>query len=287
MNLAIFLKKYPNDEACLEHIKRVLYPQGIGCYKCRKVTNFTKIKGRPVYQCGCGYQISPLAGTIFEKSTTKLQYWFYAIFTICATRSGISAKQLQRELGVSYKCAWRMMRQIRMLMSQPTNTKLNGTVEIDESFFRGDPKNTKFRAEPPVEQIVMGMVERNGKAYLKHIPNTHSYTLLGEIKKHVDSKARVMTDQFNIYTGYLTKIGYTHSYVNHSRRYVVADIHTQNIESMWSNIKRGIYGVYRHVSPDYLQSYLDEYNWRFNHRKTPQTMFDMLIDEVASVKVVK
>ena len=146
MNLAIFLKTYNNDEACLEHIKRVRFPQGIGCVNCRKFTNFTKIKERPVYQCSCGYQVSPLAGTIFEKSTTKLQYWFYAIFLMTATRSGISAKQLQRELGVTYKTAHRMMKQIRLLMANP-NTTLYGTVEVDSAHFGGDPANRKFKVK--------------------------------------------------------------------------------------------------------------------------------------------
>lgn len=128
MNIVTILQKYNNNDACLEHIKKVRFPQGIGCANCRKITNFTKIKSKPVYQCSCGWQVSPLAGTIFEKSTTPLQLWFYTIFLMTATRSGISAKQLQRELGVTYKTAWRMMKQIRLLMADP-NTTLYGTVK--------------------------------------------------------------------------------------------------------------------------------------------------------------
>lgn len=118
MNLALFLKKYRSDEACLEKIRKIVFPQGITCKNCKVVTKFTKVTGRPVYQCSCGYQVSPLAGTVFEKTTTPLQYWFYALWLMTATRGGISAKQLQRELGVTYKTAWRMMKQIRILMGK-------------------------------------------------------------------------------------------------------------------------------------------------------------------------
>lgn len=141
-NLGTFLKKYHNDDACLEHLKSLKYPQGVFCDKCQAIKNFSKIKDRPVYQCSCGYQISPLASTIFEKSTTPLQYWFYAIFLMSVTRSGISAKQLQRELGVTYKTAWRMFKQIRLLMANTSNNGnidlLDGTVEVDETFIGGD-----------------------------------------------------------------------------------------------------------------------------------------------------
>lgn len=149
-NPGIFLKQYKDDEACLEHIKEIKYPDGVFCDKCHKITNFTKIKDRPAYQCSCGYQISPLAGTIFEKTTTSLQYWFYAIFIMSVTRSGVSAKQLQRELGVTYKTAWRMFKQIRMLMASANNRnggKLDGIVGVDETFtggtMSGEPINQK------------------------------------------------------------------------------------------------------------------------------------------------
>lgn len=140
-SLGSFLKKYKNDEACLEHIKEIKYPSGISCEKCKAVKDFSKVKNRPVYECSCGYQISPLAGTIFEKTTTPLQYWFYAIFIMSVTRSGVSAKQLQRELGVTYKTAWRIFKQIRILMANTDSGLLNGTVEVDETFIGGKGMN--------------------------------------------------------------------------------------------------------------------------------------------------
>lgn len=117
-SLKSFLEKYHNDEVCLEEIFRLKYPNGAFCEKCQQVSKFYKIAKRPVYQCSCGFQISPLAGTVFEKTTTPLQYWFYAIFMMANTRSGVSAKTLQREIGVTYKTAWRMFKQIRILMAE-------------------------------------------------------------------------------------------------------------------------------------------------------------------------
>lgn len=299
-NLGLLLKKYRDDEACLEHIKEIKYPQGVLCEKCQKITHFTKIKNRPVYQCSCGFQISPLAGTIFEKTTTPLQYWFYAIFIMSVTRSGVSAKQLQRELGVTYKTAWRIFKQIRILMANANNNSglLDGTVEVDETFIGGKGMNRKFKPnfnEIPKE-VVMGIVQRNEqgkngtdkggeKAYLKHIPNTGKWTLLKQIKDHVDSKARVITDEYYGYTQ-LKYHGYSHDFVKHKDTYVVGDIYTQNVENLWSILKRGIYGVYRVVSKKYLQAYIDEYSWRYNNRNYQDKMFDRLLNEIANVKVV-
>jgi len=245
-SLGQFLKKYQNDEACLDHIKSLRFPDGIYCERCKTVTLFYKIKDRPVYQCSFNYQISPLAGTIFEKTTTPLQYWFYTIFIMTQTRSGISAKQLQRELEVTYKTAWRMFKQIRMLMANPVdgNNLFGGTVEVDEAFVGGKGKNKAFKwhGNEKQKEIIMGFVERNGKAYLKHIPNTGKWTLLQQVIDHIDPKARVVTDEYRGYVQ-LKKFGYKHEFVNHGYTYVLGDIDNQNIENIWSILKRGIYGV--------------------------------------------
>lgn len=294
--LGSFLKQYKDDEACLEHIKVIRYPQGIFCEKCQKITNFTKIKNRPVYQCSYGYQISPLAGTIFEKTTTPLQYWFYAIFIMSVTRSGVSAKQLQRELGVTYKTAWRMFKQIRMLMSDNSSNienggnPLDGLVEVDETFVGGKGKNRKNQWVQGVEgkekQILMGMVQREGKVYIKHIPNTGKWTLLKQIQDNISPKARIFTDEYRGYIQ-LSYRGYEHDSVNHSiKEYVKGEVHTQNIENIWSHLKRGIFGVYRVVSAKYLQAYADEYAFRYNYRKLDGGMFDILLSQIAQVKTI-
>ncbi len=284
-NLAQFLKKYNNDDACLKEIYKLRFPKGVDCPKCEKHKKFTRVKSRLVYQCSCGYQISPLAGTIFEKSTTPLQYWFYAMFVMSNTRSGVSAMALKRELGVTYKTAWRMMKQVRILMAE-TGEPLRGTVEVDETFIGGKGKNRKRKWIQGIDnkEVLMGMVERGGKVYIKHVPNTGKWTLINQIKENIDPEARIITDEWPAYKG-LPKHGYFHDSVKHnSLEFVKGDIHTQNIENVWSHLKRGITGVYRFVSAKYLQAYADEYAFRYNHRK--ENMFEALLAQVAKTRQV-
>src|SRR3989344_548480 len=289
LSLKKFLRKYPHNDACLDEIFKRKYSNGVDCVRCKKVTKYYKIIGRTAYSCEfCRTQVFPLAGTIFEKSTVDLRLWFYAMFLMIKTRSGVSAKQLERELGVCYKTAHRMFKQIRTLMDENGGDMLKGDVEIDETYIGGAGKNRRYVAHfnEKEKQIVMGMIQRSGKAYLKHIPNTGKWTLIKHIKENVDPKARIITDQLPGYTQ-LVKYGYKHDFVNHNETYVKGDIHTQNAESMWSNLKRGIFGVYRHCSERYLQNYANEYAWRYNNRGLGDGMFDKLLNQVVLVKVLK
>lgn len=289
LSLKTFLRKYPNSEACLEEIFTKRFPNGVDCVKCKKVTKYYKITNRTAYSCEfCRTQVYPLAGTIFEKSTIDLRLWFYAMFLMIKTRSGISAKQLERELGVAYKTAHRMFKQIRTLMDESGGELLTGDVEVDETFIGGKGENRRFvwHGNEKEKEIIMGMLQRNGKAYLKHIPNVGKWTLLKQIQENVDPKARIITDQWGGYMQ-LPKFGYRHEYVDHGETYVMGDVHTQNTENVWSILKRGIYGVYRHVSKKYLQSYANEYAWRYNHRSMGDKMFDELLNQVILVKVLK
>lgn len=202
-------------------------------------------------------------------------------------RSGISAKQLQRELGVTYKTAWRMFKQIRILMSDTSGNQLTGVVEVDETFVGGKGRNRRdWRQGVKEKGVVMGMVERQGKAHLKHIPNTGKWTLLKQIHDRIDPKATIYTDELQSYKN-LNRYGYTHDSVAHGvKQYTKGDVHAQNIENFWSHFKRGIYGVYRVISPKYLQAYVDEYGWRYNNRREGSRMFELLLNQVAEVKVV-
>lgn len=286
-----FLKRFPNDEAVLEEIKNLRWPNGIECSICKKVTNHYKLKGRTAYNCSlCGTHVYPLAGTIFDKSSTSLRLWFYAIYIMAQTRAGISAKQLQRELGVTYKTAWRMFRQIRMLMNE-AGGPLTGIIEVDETFVGGKAKNKTKTWDPDKDQkkVVMGMLQRNGKAYLKHVANTGKWTLLNQIREHIDPTARIITDEYRSYT-HLPKFGYKHDWVNHQCEYVNhwnRNIHTENIECMWGNLKRGITGVYRVVSKKYLQAYVDEYAFRYNNRLAGGKMFDLILARIPSVRMIR
>lgn len=167
-------------------IKNLYSPNGIFCKKCKSIQKFYRIKNRPAYECAiCSFQVYPLAGTIFHKSSTKLTNWFYVIFSVSTTRSGVSAKTIQRDLHVSYKCAWRLLHQVRKLTNED-GSPLKGIVEIDETFIGGKGMNRRYKPhfnEKP-KDIIMGMVERDGKAVMKKIPTTGKHALLEK-----DSKA--------------------------------------------------------------------------------------------------
>lgn len=286
-SLRQFRLKYGTHERCLEAIKKLKYPDEMECPQCKRLSVFYPVTSRTAYACKfCGYQIYPLAGTIFEKSTTPLDLWFFAMYLMVQTRSGISAKQLERMLGVTYKTAWRMFKQIRILMAETQGNLLTGDVEIDETFVggRGVNRATKPNFNEIPKEIVMGIVERGGKLHTKHIPNTGKWTLLEEIQKNIDKNASIMTDN---YSGYiqLAKYGYNHFSVNHgSSEYVRGQIHTNTIEGVWSQLKRGLFGVYRHVSKEYLQSYVNEYSWRYNNRIYAGGMFERLLKQVVEVR---
>jgi transposase len=198
-----------------------------------------------------------------------------------ATRVGISAKQLQRELGVTYKTAWRMAKQIRILMGKRDGSLLKGVVEMDESFFGGKATNRKyvphFNEKP--KDIVMGMIERDGQVVMKKIETTGKPALWNQLDQHVDKSATVMTDQFIGYKN-IHHMGYAHFSVDHGKTYVAGQVHTNNIEGLWGRIKPAIKGVYRKVSSKYIESYMNEYCFRYNHRKTPDMMFDLLLAQI-------
>ena len=280
---ADFLKRFSTEDKCLDEIKNLCYPEGITCPKCKKVTNFYKLKGRKAYSCEfCRTQIYPLKGSIFEKTTTPLQYWLYVMYSMIQSKSGMSAKQIQRELGVTYKTAWRMAHQIRKLMDENDGTTLGGDVEIDETYIGGKPRKHEFGEGVKDKEAVMGMVERNGKVVMEHLKEgTGKWALLEPIADHVKKDARIFTDENPGYYQ-LQKLGYNHYVVNHKKNYRIGEIYTQNAENLWSHLKRGIYGTYRHVSPQHLQDYVNEFGYRYNHRKEKGKMFNGLLSQLSS-----
>lgn len=289
-SLRQFRLKYGTHLECLEAIKKLKYPDQMKCSSCKRLSVFYPVTNRTAYACKfCGFHIYPLAGTIFEKSTTPLDLWFFAMYLMVTTRSGTSAKQLERMLGVTYKTAWRMFKQIRMLMADTEGDLLNGIVEIDETYIGGKGTNRahEWRADVKKE-VVWGAVERKGKTYLKHVLSAEKFTLLKELKEHVDTKAHIMSDETGTYR-YLYDFGYfNHFSVNHSmKEFGRGLVHNNTIEGVWSQLKRGITGVYRHVSREYLQDYVNEYSWRYNHRNNQGKMFELLLRRVVEVKALR
>jgi transposase len=282
-----FQKQFPNDAVCLEWLRNYLYPDGVYCKNCEQVTKHHRVASRPSYSCDhCGHHVHPTAGTIFHKSPTPLTTWFYAIYLMAQTRCGISAKQIQRETGVTYKCAWRMFKQIRSMLAEDTgNLGGKSGVEIDETYMGGRRRGTRGRSDATdkVKTPVFGIVERKGKVFACVTPDTKKTTLMPIIKERVLPESMVFTDDYVVYDDLAhTYAGYTHRRIRHSEKvYVMGDVHTNSIEGFWSLVKRGIGGVYHNVGRNYLQSYLNEYSFRYNRRFDEQPMFTSFLQQIS------
>lgn len=266
-----FKELYPTEESCLEFLFRSKFPDN--CQKCEKGTMY-RAKNRTCYSCGnCGTQVYPLVGSIFEGSTTPLQSWFHAIFLFSQSKNGVAAKELERQLGVTYKTAWRMAKLIRSLMKDGDMNLGDGgkVVEMDETFIGG---KSPMKKKMDNKSTVFGAVERDGQIATAHIEGRHTGAILGEVRKSVDKNAHIMTDDFPVYR----KLNQSHEIINHSKEeWVKGNIHTNNIEGYWSQLKRSIHGTYHYVSPKYLQTYLDEFSYRYNRRHSDLHLFYHLI----------
>jgi transposase len=282
-----FNRMFPTNDACLDWLMAQRYPGYMAlCSYCTVERKFYRVSKRKVYSCDhCGTMIAPMAGTIFEKSSTPLRLWFYALYLMSATRCGISAKQIQREVGVTYKTAWRMFKQIRTLMAEDAPLGGPGSgVEMDETYYGGRRKGgvgRPMRGDAGMVPIV-GIVERQGRVRALVAENAKGSTLLSIVKEHVLPASTIFTDEWKGYDGIEhMKREYTHRRIKHSEKvYVVGDVHTNTVEGFWSLIKRGIGGVYHSVSKKYLQTYLNEYSFRYNRRMLNQPMFTSLLEQV-------
>jgi transposase len=279
-----FNAEFPNDDACLEFVKEQRWPNGVTrCEKCAKDRKHHRVSGRTAYACqACGNHIYPLAGSIFEKSTTSLKTWFYAMYLMGSTRCGISAKQIQRETGVTYKTAWRMFKQIRLLLSE--DLQLEGsTMEMDETFVGGHRRTSSWRDNkvPVVGMVERSTKERVGRVVARVAPDVKKQTLHKFAKEFILPKSIVFTDEHVGYDG-LELQGYAHRRIRHNAKvYVMGDIHTNTIEGFWSTVKRGIGGVYHNVSAKYLQTYLNEYCFSYNRRFEGNMLFKRILEQVS------
>jgi len=271
-----FKTEYPDDEACL---KAVLVNRfGDTCPSCGTIgTKFYPITGRKGFACGsCRKHVYPLAETIFRKSETSLWNWFYAIYLFSVSKNGVSAKEIERQLGVTYKTAWRMAKQIRLLMSDG-GSPLDGDVEVDETYIGGrHPRSMRFSKK----QSVFGAVERGGMAKITHVKSTGARVLLPQIMKNISEGSTIYSDEYGSYRK-LSYYGYNHTTINHSTmEWVRGNAYTNTIEGFWSQLKRSLRGTYHSVSPKYLQLYLDEFAFRYNHRNV--AVFPYLLQRVVT-----
>jgi len=279
-----FFKRFPDDDSCLEHVMRIRYGLRHTCENCEKEYSFHRLGNRPAYSCaGCGHHVYPCAGTVFHRSRTPLQLWFYAIYLFTVTRHGVSGKELERQLGVTYKTAWRMAKQIRELMTAANGFEvLKGHVELDEAYVGGRRPGKRGRGAEG-KTIVMGLKEREGRMSAKVIPNVRKDTLRGVVLENVEPGTIVSTDELMSY-GLLDGDGYMHGTVKHgAKEWAYYDYrtdavhHVNNVESFWRLFKKSIASTHIHVSQKYMDRYLSEFTFRSNHRHLENRMFDRLI----------
>jgi transposase-like protein len=274
-----FFEMFPDDDACLAHLMAVRYGDTLACPKCGKTGKFSRLAKVLAYSCpSCGHHIHPMMGTPFAKSHIALQKWFYAMYLFTTSRHGVPAKELERQLGVSYPTAWRMGHEIRKYLAKVDgDNSLSGHVEIDETVIGGKTPGYPGRAGMKFKTIVFGMIERGGDVITRVVPNIRKATLTPHIREHVQQGATISTDE-NLSYGTLNREGYKHTAVNHSKDVWVDGIHhTNSLEGFWSQVKRSIRGTHVHVSKKHLWKYLSEFEFRHNMRKTPGIMFDRLL----------
>jgi transposase-like protein len=259
-------EQFPDDTACLDYIFQKQYGDLPACPKCGVVSpKFYRVRNRKCYECNdCGYQLSPLANTIFHKSDTPLKKWFYAIYLFGVGKNGVSAKEIERHLGVTYKTAWRMAKQIRLMM-QENGGMLSGIVEADETYIGGKAKQErKFHNKT----AIVGIIEKKkgqGKVRAFATKQADATVTLPFLRANILPGSILQTDESRIYSR--VKRDFTHEFVNHSKlEYVKSGVHTNTIEGFWGQLKRSLDGTYHCVSPKYLQFYVNEFVYRYNHR---------------------
>jgi transposase len=280
-----FQAEYPDDAACLARIMTEQFGgTTLFCSGCGAESRFHAMTKRRAYACqNCGHHIYPCAGTIFEKSRTNLTKWFHAMYLMTSTRNGVAAKEIERQLGVTYKCAWRMAHELRKLMAAgDDHGPLGGHVEIDETIVGGHRTHKQRRSRGTNKSIVMGIVERGGgRLRAGVIPNTQSATLAKVISDNVLPGTTISTDEFPGYR-ILDVSPYPHGTVNHKEKEWVRGIHhTNTLEGHWSHFKKAIRSTHIHVSGKHLWKYVAEFSYRRNMRHSHALMFDHLLVSVS------
>src|ERR1019366_6764536 len=274
--------KFGTDEQCFKYIEQMRWPDGVvRCPTCgdknvSEVTRQADSKNRRLwfYTClnrDCLQQFSPTSGTLFADTHLPLIVWFHAIALMLNAKKGISAKQLQRDLGIGgYKTAWYLNHRIREAMRENDGNLLGGTVEIDETYIGGKQKGKGVYYGKKQKQTVMGAIQRGGEVRLRHVPDGKKITVKGFISEHVSNDAdRIMTDQAAVYPYALApEFSDRHETVNHIiGEYVRGDVYTNSIESAFSLLERAIIGSFHKVSAKHLHRYCSEFEYRYNARK--------------------
>ena len=278
-----FLDQFPTEDGCLEHLMRTRFGERHDCAKCGRDAHFYRVSTRKVYSCEhCGNQIAPMAGTPFERTRTPLRDWFLVMFMFSTSRNGVAAKEVERQLGVTYKTAWRMCHEIRKYMAAlDSDDPLGGSgevVEIDETIIGGSVSG-KGNGYMGNKSVVVGMLERRGELMTRVVTSRTKVAMHALIQGNVLPGTTICTDEMGGYKD-IDERGYRHLKVNHNRgqyacRETGAGVNA--LEGFWAQLKRGINGTHIHVSRQHLAKYLGEFEYRYNMRHVPHLMLDRMM----------
>jgi transposase-like protein len=278
INLAQLTESFGTDEKCRKALEQLRWPDGPKCPRCK--AKATPIANRFQYDCDeCHYQFSVTAGTIFHDSHLSLWKWFITVAILCEAKKGMSACQIQRTVGMSYKTAWYLCHRIRAAMVETGRPKLGGEIEMDETYVGGKGHGPGIRGRGTKKRPVIGIRQRNGELRMFHAKEVTGRALEKFLKENVGEDVDVFfTDEFSAYRGIAKRVGLKHEAVQHgTREYVRGRAHTNSIKSAFSLFKRGLRGSWHKLSAKHLQAYLEEMCFRFNNRKNPYLFRDTII----------
>jgi transposase-like protein len=281
-DLVELIDRFGSEDKCHDYLEGLRWPDGVRCPRCQS-DKISRIAKRRQFDCdSCRYQFSVRVGTLFHDSKLPLWKWFLAVYMIGESKKGISANQLKRMLGVTYKTAWYLCHRIRAAMIETDPELLRGIVEVDETYVGGKKpaRNRREAARTRMENksIVMGAVARGGKVRVRVVPSAEARHVKAFIKDSVAGDAEaIYTDSHRSYRG-IGDADTRHEYVDHSAdEWVRGDVHTNTVESVWSLFDRAVIGAYHKLSKKHLAAYLDEFAFRFNNRDNPYLFRDTIL----------
>lgn len=290
VNLCTLIEQFGSEDRCREYLEALRWPDTIICPRCES-NKISQIAKRNQFDCdNCRYQFSVTAGTVLNDSHLPLWKWFLCVYLLCESKKGMSANQIKRTLGISYKTAWYLCHRIRAAMTEETEDRprLSGTVEVDETFIGGRQHGHQHKPGHPMckKEVVIGIRQRGGELRFFHAEDVKSGTLAKYIKENISQNVDViMTDEFAAYPNAIAKAGVLteHKTIKHKDGiYAIGDLHTNTIESAFSLLKRGIIGSWHKVSAKHLSAYLNEMTFRFNNRANPYLFRDTLMRLISS-----
>jgi transposase-like protein len=279
MTLPDVTELFATDDKCRELLERLRWPEGPECPRCKSREIVRLVTAAKLLYCNeCEYQFTVTAGTIFHDSHLPLTKWFMVTLLLCEARKGISANQIKRTVGMSYKTAWYLCHRIRAAMSEAERPMLDGTVEMDETYVGGKTRGKNWKRLNNNKEVVIGIRQRNGDLRFFHADDAKKGTLAKYIQENISQDVDVIvTDELPAYNSAVGDM--KHEAVNHSHKEYVrigTDIHTNTVESAFSLLKRGIMGSWHKISAKHLPAYLAEMEFRFNRRKSPALFLDTL-----------